>query len=178
MAQFVVRAQGDPAGLATAAREALLAADTNNVPGTVATMEEEVDRSVSGERVRAAMAGSFALLALLLACIGIYGLLADDVAARTREIGLRMALGAGPGDVLRGVARRGLSLTAAGLVLGLGGAWAVAGLIRSMLYGATPLDSAVLIVGALLTLCAAALACYLPARRAMSVDPVTALRNE
>lgn len=122
--------------------------------------------------------GLFGALALLLAAVGLYGLLAYETARRTREIGLRMALGAESGDVVRAVVGRALGLAAAGAMVGLGAAVAVMQLLRSMLFGVRPGDPVTLAAVAVLLAVVTVAACYVPARRAAKVDPMVALRCE
>ena len=126
----------------------------------------------------AKLAGGFGVLGLLLACVGLYGLLAYSVVRRTKEIGVRMALGAQAGAVLWMVARRALGLVAAGIVVGLPVAWVLSRKVQSMLFGLTATDPSI-VGGAVVLLAAAGLvAAYFPARRAARVDPMTALRHE
>jgi ABC-type antimicrobial peptide transport system permease subunit len=120
----------------------------------------------------------FAATALLLAVVGIYGVLACVVGQRTREIGIRVALGAQRSDVLLNVLSRGLRLALPGALLGLTGAWAVSRLLQSQLFGLTGTDPLTYVASALLLLLAALLACYVPARRAASINPTEALRSE
>lgn len=178
MARFALRAQGNPAALVRAVRQEIRAVDPGFIPTAIRTMQEGVDRSISGQRTRASLIAAFALVALLLACVGIYGLLAGDVARRRQEIGLRIALGARPADIFSLTMRRGLRLAAAGLLLGLAGAFALSGALRSLLYGVHPNNPLVYAAAALLALAASALASLLPARRAIRIDPITSLRHE
>ena len=141
-------------------------------------MEKTVADSISNKRFTMTLLGVFALLALLLASIGIYGVLSYMVGQRTKEIGVRMALGAQRFDVLRMVLKDGARMTVAGIMLGLAGAMGLTRLIRSMLYGVKPTDPLTYISVAALLGAIAMLACYLPARRAMKVDPIEALRHE
>jgi ABC-type antimicrobial peptide transport system permease subunit len=122
--------------------------------------------------------GLFAFVALFLAAVGLYGVVAYTVSLRTSEIGLRMAIGAEPADVLRMVVGGGMKLATIGVVIGIAGALALASLIASMLYGVTAFDPASYVVTATVLLVVAALACWIPARRAMRVDPLVALRQE
>jgi putative ABC transport system permease protein len=141
-------------------------------------MDERADRITARYRYSGAMMSALAGLALLLAAIGTYGVVAFAVATRTREIGVRVALGARPADVLRLVLGGGLKLAAAGVMLGLGAALASARVLATMLYGVTPHDPVTFAaIGAIVAAVAAA-ATYVPARRAMRVDPVVALRGE
>ena len=141
-------------------------------------MEEIVDRQLSTPSQSTALLNAFALLALLLASLGIYGVLSYAVAQRTNEIGIRMALGATSSQILLSFGRRGMTLTLTGLVLGLVFAAIVARLMSALLYGFR-LEYVPTVVGvSLILLSVAALACFIPARRASRVDPVIALRNE
>jgi ABC-type antimicrobial peptide transport system permease subunit len=148
------------------------------VPSRFSTMQAELSESVAAPRFRALLIGVFALLALALAMAGIYGVMAYSVAERTREIGIRIALGAQPGGVLHLVLGQGMRLVAAGLVVGLGGAFVTTRLLTSMLFEVKPFDP-VTFAGACGALFAVALvANYIPARRATHVDPMVALRHE
>jgi len=129
-------------------------------------------------RILAALAVSLGLLALSLAAVGLYGVMAYSVAQRTREIGIRMALGAQPRDVLRSVFSQGLRLVGIGVVLGVTAGAAVSRVLRAMLFGLSPFDPIAYMSVSLFLVAVALLACYLPARRATKVDPLTALRHE
>ena len=124
------------------------------------------------------MCAALAAFALVLSCIGLYGLLSFNVARRTNEIGIRMAIGAQPGDVIRVVLREALILAAIGIAVGLPAVFAVTRLIRSQLYGVQPTDPATLIVVTVILVTVALLSAWLPARRAARVDPMVALRSE
>ena len=141
-------------------------------------MNERVDELLVQQRFIAQVAGFFSLFALLLACLGLYGIMAQAVLRRTREIGVRMALGAQPSDVLWLVLREALSLVLMGGVVGLLAALAGTQTASSLLYGLTPNDPLTIICATLLLIAIAALAGYLPARRAAQVDPMVALRYE
>jgi predicted permease len=143
----------------------------------VASMNDVLDRSLASQRFSADLVGGFAGLAVLLASIGIYGLLAFMVGQRSREIGIRIALGARRQDILNMFLRRGVVLAGAGVVVGVIVSAASASVIASLLYGVRPHDPAVFLVVPLLLFTVAVLASYLPARRATKVDPVTALRE-
>ena len=144
----------------------------------IGTMEENIDDSLASQRLTMTLLGVFAGLALILASIGLYGVMALIVTQRTREMGIRFALGASRGDVLWLVLGQGAVLVGIGLTAGLLGAFVASRALRSVLYNVAPLDPAAL-VGALLTLSLVALiACFLPARRASLVDPIEALRME
>jgi putative ABC transport system permease protein len=141
-------------------------------------MDAEVDNLLARERMLAWLSASFGLVALVLAAIGVYGVLAYAVSRSTREIGIRMALGAQRRAVLGLVLGRGLKLVAAGTVLGLIGAMASTRLLRSLLFDVGPADPLTFVAVPLLLVFVALLACWLPARRAAKVDPMVALRNE
>jgi putative ABC transport system permease protein len=172
-----VRASTDPAGLVQAIRAQVSAADAAVPVYGVMTLDERARRVTSRYRYSTMLVGAMAGLSLFLAAMGIYGVMAYAVAARTREIGIRMALGARPGDVLRMVVGGGLMLTVAGIGIGLAGAYAASGALRSLLYGVEPSDPVTFAAIAVLMAVIAALASYLPARRAVRVDPVSALRD-
>jgi ABC-type antimicrobial peptide transport system permease subunit len=144
----------------------------------VRTQTQNIDDLLGQERFLARVSGVFGGLAVLLACIGLYGLLSYEVSRRTREIGIRMALGAESGAVLKLVLGQGLKLTLLGLALGTAGALAFTRFLGSLLYGVKPSDPLTLAGVALILLAVAALACYLPSRRASHVDPMAALRCE
>jgi predicted permease len=143
----------------------------------VSSMNDILDRSLASRRFSADLVGGFAGLAVLLASIGIYGLLAYMVGQRSREIGLRMALGARRNDILRMFLRKGVALASVGIVAGLVFSASTASMMASLLYGVRPHDPAVFLIVPLLLLAVATLASYLPARRATKVDPMFALRE-
>jgi ABC-type antimicrobial peptide transport system permease subunit len=144
----------------------------------VSTAGEILRRSIWEARLYGWLFGSFAAIALLLAAVDVYGVMASMIAGRTQEIGVRMALGARTAEILRLVLRRGMTLAATGLVLGLLGAFAVTRLMASLLFGVSETDPLTFGVVTLLLAGSALLAAYLPARRATRVDPVVALRAE
>jgi predicted permease len=174
---LAVRATGPLGRVSSAIRQAL----QSKLPGApieVRPLSAQVEATIVQERMMATLAGGFGLLALTLACVGLYGLLAYSVAQRTREIGIRMALGAQGTRVVALVLEGGARLVLIGIALGLPAAWAAARWVESMLFGLTPTDPAA-IGGAIVLLTAAAqLAAYLPARRASRLDPLAALRHE
>ena len=177
-AAIAVRTAGDPASMTKSIAAVVLSIDPDLPLDQVKTMDQIVDESLSGDRFGTVLFGSFAAVALLLAAIGIYGVMSFAVAQRTHEIGLRIALGASPAQVLRLVLREGILLALGGLLLGLGGAYFVGRLMKSLLYQVNAMDpTAVSAVTAVLLL-SALLACYIPARRATQVDPIVALRDE
>jgi len=175
---LAVRTAGDPASLAGAVRRELRAVDKDLPIRDVSTMEQILDRETFDRRVEALLLAIFAALAVLLASVGIYGVLAYMVAQRTGEIGIRVALGAKPADVLVTVAGQGMALSAAGIAIGTVAALAVTRLLTKLLFGISATDPATFAGVALLLLAVAGLASYLPARRAMRVDPILALREE
>jgi putative ABC transport system permease protein len=173
-----VRTSGDPAALAPVVRREVAAVDPEQPLANVRTMEERLAESVAQRRFNMTLLGVFACVALLLAGVGVYGVMAYAVARRTHEIGIRVALGAQRGDVVRLVLRQGMWLALAGVGLGVVGAYAATRLMSGLLYGVSPTDPLTFLgVSALLT-AAALLACLLPARRATKVDPMVALRYE
>jgi predicted permease len=170
--------RADPARLASDVRRALQEASPGLPVMGVRTMDSQVSRALTGERVLAALSSSFGAAALFLICIGLYGVISQWAGQRTREIGVRMALGATAEEVRWMVLRQAFLLVAAGMALGLPAAVAVSRLLRAFLYGVTPMDPATMIGAALILFAVATLAAYLPARRASRVDPMTALRCE
>jgi putative ABC transport system permease protein len=174
---WVVRADLS-SGIATQLRQAIADLDPQQRVQRFRTMEEIVASTTADSRFDAWLFGAFAALALLLTTIGVYGLLAFSVARRTAEIGTRMALGAGRGDVLRMVLRQGVGLVAAGLVLGLGGALLVTRSLQDLLFGVKPTDPLSFAAVAVLLIAVGFAASYFPARRATKVDPMIALRYE
>jgi predicted permease len=175
---LVARAAVDPAPLVAMVRQEVQAVDRSLEISSVTTIHQLRDQALVQERLMAKLSSFFGLLALLLACIGLYGVMSYDVARRTHEIGIRMALGAEAMDVVRLVMRETMLLVVIGLVGGLGSALATTHLIASLLYGLTPNDPLTIALASLLLLTVAALAGYLPARRAAQVDPLVALRRE
>ena len=175
---LVVRASTEPSSLVPAIREVVRGLDPDQPVTEAATMTEIVSQALGGPRFAARIFGAFAVVALFLAALGLYGLLAYAVSRRTREIGVRMAVGASPANVRRLVLREGLGLTAAGIVLGLAVAAAAARVLGTLLYEVRPSDPVTFAAVPFLLLGVAALACLLPARRAMRVDPVVALRTD
>jgi predicted permease len=175
---LVVRTTGEPQSVAAAVREQIRALDANLPVAGVSTLRDQVALSLFPARVAAWTLGSFGLLALLLAAIGIYGIVSYSVAQRTREIGVRMALGARQGDVLRLVLGQGLIVIAAGVAIGLLIAFGSTRVLAGFLYGVGATDAATFVGVPLVLGLVALVASYLPARRATKVDPLVALRYE
>ena len=175
---LVVRAHGDPKALIGGLRAAIQAEDANLGISEAMTLAEEVDRSLGEEKLLAKLAGFFGALALLLASIGLYGVVAYSVARRTNEIGIRMALGAKPGAIVGGVLAKSLVLVAAGVAIGLPTALVCGRLVASQLYGVQFTDPRIIGGSAALLVTTALAASFLPARRAALVDPLIALREE
>jgi predicted permease len=173
-----VRTSGDPATLLPAVRQRTAAIDASLAVIRTQTMVEVVDASTGSMRLSSTLTSVFAVLAALLAAVGIYSLVAYSVASRRREIGIRVALGAQPASVLRLVAGEGMKLTLTGLGLGIAGAWWLAGTLRSMLFDVSPVDPVVLAATAAAVLALTAVASLVPAWRVMRVDPTVALRSE
>jgi putative ABC transport system permease protein len=175
---LALRTRVDPATLTPAVRRLVWSVLPDQPVADVTTMDEILDENTAQRRLISTLLGAFAALALGLASLGLYGLLAYLVGQQTQEIGLRMALGAAPGDMLRHVVGHALRLTLGGLVVGVAGALALSRLIENFLHGVKPTDPATYALVAAALLCTSALAAYLPARRAMRVDPMVALREE
>jgi putative ABC transport system permease protein len=175
---FVIRTTGDPLAALPQVRSEFQSINPVLPLAETTTLEALLDDSLRERRFHLALLGAFASIALLLAALGVYGVMSHATTERTHEIGVRMALGARGADVLAMVMRQGASLAVAGAIGGLIGAAAVTRLLRGMLFGVTPLDPLAYVGAGALLLGAAALACYLPARRAARLDPVRALRVE
>ena len=175
---LLIRTRYDPARLATPVRQIMRAVAPDIAVADVETMDEILDREVSQRKMQMTLLTLFAGVALLLASLGIYGVLAYLVSRRTQEIGIRMALGASPAEVLRSVLGEGLALSGAGIAIGLAAALALSRVLAKLLFGVTATDPATFAAVAALLLAVAAMASWLPARRAMRVDPVLALREE
>src|SRR6185503_9241683 len=161
-----------------AVRKEVLSIDPDQPLADVRTMEQWLGTAVAAPRYRTALLGLFALLALVLASTGIYGVMCYSVAQRTHEIGVRMALGARQLDVLKLVVRQGMLLTLVGVILGLTGAFALTRVMQSLLFGVTAKDPFTFAVVAALLSAVAFIACLVPALRATRVDPLIALRYE
>jgi putative ABC transport system permease protein len=175
---LVVRSAADPASLTSSIRAAVAAIDKDQPVFAVHTMQQLVDDSISTRRLTLVLLGIFSALALILAAIGIYGVMAYSVALRTQEIGIRMALGARQKDVLRLVIGQGARIAFFGVAIGLAAAAALARLLSSLLFSVSASDPVTFAAVAVLLVAVALLACYIPARRALRVDPIIALRYE
>jgi putative ABC transport system permease protein len=175
---IVVRTTGDPLLLSQALREAVAATDPLVPTGAIRSMDQVLSRSLALRSFMMLLLGFFGGLALLLASVGIYGVIAFAVSQRTREIGVRMALGARPADVLRMVLREGMTLVGAGVVLGVAASLMLTRLLEGMVYGVRVRDPLIFAAVDLLLVAVSLVACYVPARRATRVDPLVALRYE
>jgi predicted permease len=175
---IVARGAGDPAQFASGIRAIVAAIDPGETMSTFKTMQQIVSESAASDRFNAFLFGLFGALALILAAAGIYGVMSYAVTQRTHEIGIRLALGAQPATVLRMVIGQGMTLVAIGAILGLGAAAGLTRLMASQLFGVTATDPSTFAAAVIVLGIVAALACYIPARRAMKVDPMVALRYE
>jgi putative ABC transport system permease protein len=174
----LVKTQGNPMQVVPAVRSALESVDRDQPMTQVRSLEESLSSAVGQQRVSAILLGTFAMLALILAAIGIYGVTSYSVAQRSKEIGIRIAMGAQPRDVLRLILGFGAKLALMGVVIGIIAALALTQLMKTMLFGVAATDALTMAAVSLTLIAVTLLACYIPARRAMSVDPVIALRTE
>ncbi|HEY1342896.1 MAG TPA: FtsX-like permease family protein [Bryobacteraceae bacterium] len=175
---LALRSSRPAAALAHEASEAVRAIDPNQPVYDIATMEDRIGEALAADRANTILMGVFAGLALVLAAVGVFGVLAYFVGRRAHEIGIRMALGARPGEVLRMVLGRGMALAGAGIAVGIVGALFTSRAMETLLFELKPGDPLTLAAAPALFACVAALACYLPARRAARVDPMVTLRHE
>jgi hypothetical protein len=175
---FELRTARDPLAVVPEVREIVRQAGKDVPVVNVKTQAQQIEAMLFQERLIARLSSLFGLAALLLAAIGLYGLLAHEVTRGTREIGIRVALGAPTGQVLRRVVRHGVTLAAVGVAIGTGASLAVTRLLGAMLYDVKPGDPITLIAVTFLLMLVALAACYIPARRATRVDPLVALRHE
>ncbi len=175
---FAVRASADPAGLTATIRRSLMEIDKEQPIDQASSIQAQFETRFAEPRFQTQLMATFALLALILAIVGIYGVNAYAVAQRRHEIGVRMALGANPRALLRDMVMQGMRLTAIGIVVGLAGAVAMASLLKSVLVGVSATDPATLVSVAAILAAVAAVACYVPARKATRADPAIALRQQ
>jgi putative ABC transport system permease protein len=175
---LVVRAARNPTNLIADVRSVIWSVDPDQPLGGIRTMENIVSESVAPRRLTMLISGLFAALALLLAMVGLYGVISYSVAQRSHEFGIRMALGAAKSDILSLVVAQGFRLAMAGIVVGMAGALALTRVLKSLLFGITPTDPSTFGAVALLLVGVTLLASYIPARRATQVDPMVALRYE
>jgi putative ABC transport system permease protein len=175
---YVVRTDGDPSALFNTIRRTVKDADPELPIVGLRTVDEIITRSVAGRRFNTALLGGFALLAVVLAAVGIYGLMAYAVVQRTREIGIRLAVGATPVDVFRLVISQATRTTALGIAIGVAGALLLTRVITTLLFDVSPFDPTTFIASSMLLLLIGSLATYLPARRAARIDPQSAIRTD
>jgi putative ABC transport system permease protein len=176
--RFLVRTTVEPLSLSAAVKREVLALDPVLPMTNVRSMDQIVSRSIAPDRFNMFLLGMFAVIGLALAMIGVYATMNYSAIQRTHEIGIRMALGASSTDVLRLILKRGVVVAVIGIVIGLGGAFALAPLIRNLLFGVGATDPVTLAIVAAVLATATLLACFIPARRATKVDPIIALRTE
>jgi putative ABC transport system permease protein len=174
---FVIRTKGDASTVAAAARGVIQSMDPQQPVADVQTMASLLSKSVARARFNTLLLAIFAGVALLLAAVGIYGVMAFSVEQRTHEIGVRMALGARRGDVVALVLRQGMTLAVAGVGVGLVGSFLLTRFLKTLLFNVEATDPLIFTGLALALIAVSALACYIPARRATRVDPMTALRQ-
>ena len=175
---FVVRTARDPLSLAGAIRQKVAEIDPDQPVASIQTMRTRVDASIAQRRMQMTVLGLFAAMATLIAVVGIYGVMSYNVAQRAREIGIRLALGAARADVIAVVMRQGMTMVAAGMLIGLAASAAITRVLRTLLFGVSPTDPLVFVAIAVLVAATAAVTIYLPARRASRLDPLTMLRSE
>jgi predicted lysophospholipase L1 biosynthesis ABC-type transport system permease subunit len=175
---YAIRSDLDPAALAPGLRHVVQQADRDLPLADLRTQREQIDENIQTERMFGALTAGFGVLALALACVGIYGIMAYSVANRRNEIGIRLALGAQPGQVRGMILRESTWLAIAGSVVGVGAALLLTRLVKSMLYGIQPYDPTTITAGILVLLAVALAASWIPARRAAGVQPMEALRHE
>ena len=178
LVNLVVRTVAEPTSLASAIRNEVQALDEEQPVYNIRTMEQVIAEQAGPQQFNMLLFAIFAAVALLLASVGIYGVMAYSVTQRTHEIGIRLALGARTSDVLKMVVRQGMTLALMGVTIGLGAAFAMTRVLSSLLYGVSATDPMTFIGVAMLLTIVALLSCYIPARRATKVDPMVALRYE
>jgi putative ABC transport system permease protein len=175
---LAIRTASDPLSITATLRDVVRSLDKDQSIADIRTLEQTIDTSLGQPRLNTWLLGTFAVLALVLASIGIYGVTSYSVTQRIQEIGIRMALGAERGDVLSLVVKHGIGLTGAGVLLGLIGAVGLTRFLKSLLYGVQPIDWGTFLIASAILSATALLASYIPARRAAKVDPMVALRYE
>src|SRR5262245_55363060 len=175
---LAARTDGDTLDIVSAVRNEIRAAGKDILITKITTLSEQVYKSLQKERLISTLSIVFGSLALLLACVGLYGVMSYDVSRRKQEIGVRMALGAQTVDVLRLIVKQGMALALTGMGIGLVVSLALTRLLKTLLFGVSATDPVTFFVIALLLALVALLACYLPARRATKVDPLAALKAE
>ena len=175
---IVVRAQGEPMSLLPAIREQVLALDSELPIYKARDMRDYVEASVAQRKFTGVLVSVFAAAGLLLATVGLFGLISYSVVQRRTEIGIRVAVGAERGDIIRMVLRSGITLAFAGIVVGLAGTLAISSVLKNQLFGVTATDPLTFIGVAFALIAVATAACYIPAWRAANADPLVALRNE
>jgi putative ABC transport system permease protein len=175
---FAVRVSGDPLSQVAAVKNAIYAVDRDQPVFKVITMEKLAAESTTLRRVSMLLVGGLSALALILAAIGVYGVMSYAISRQRREIGLRMALGAQANDVLKLVIGQGMKPALAGMIIGLLASFALTRLIKGLLFGVSATDPATFVVVSILLICVALAACWIPARRATKVDPMAALKFE
>jgi ABC-type antimicrobial peptide transport system permease subunit len=173
---FIRTSSDDPVAMAGALRAAVRRVEKNAPIYNVAPLEQRLGTYLAQRRFQTSLLTGFSVVALLMAALGIYGLIQYSIATRTREIGLRIAIGAQPGNIFRMIIGEGLALSLTGVAIGLVGAWWLGSLASSLLFGVTASDPLTFTTVSLLLTAVAIAACYFPARRAMKVDPIVALR--
>ena len=175
---LVIRTAGDPLSVVSAVRQAIWSIDRNQPISDVMSLDDILDREVMQRRVQALLLGALAILALVLASVGIYGVLSYLVTQRTQEIGVRVALGAAMWDVFKTVVGQGMGLAGVGILIGLVASRALSRVLTSLLFGIQASDPFAYWSAVATFAIVALIACYIPARRAMKIDPITALRYE
>ncbi len=175
---LAIRTAADPMALVASVKRTIASIDHDQPISDIKTMDQWLDEEVASRHVQTILLGGFAALALVLACIGIYGVLAYVVTQRTSEIGLRVALGADARSVFLAVARQGMSLAGIGIALGITASLALSSVLQSLLFDVKPTDPLTYLAASMVFALVALLACYIPARRAARVDPLVALRYE
>ena len=173
-----VRTAGNPADLAASIRGVVASIDRNQPVANIKTLGDVIADTVAPRKFNMMLFTLFAVIAMLLAALGIYGVMAYSVAERTHEVGIRMALGAQKSDVLGLIIRKGMSITLIGIAVGLAIAFALTRLMATLLFGVTPTDAMTFAAVSAFVMLVALFACYIPARRATKVDPLVALRYE